>query len=145
MDFCTFRFLKWSHKDQQSWLTSEIPVDWKIANVTPIYKKGWKEDPGYLQACQSDPSAKEGYGADRLQCHHAAHTGQQVVRPIQHGFMKGRSCLTNLISFCDKVTRLVDDGKAVVIFYLSKAFDTIYYSILLEKLAAHGLGVPTLR
>ncbi|GAB0185443.1 mitochondrial enolase superfamily member 1 [Grus japonensis] len=31
---------------QQSWLTGEVPVDWKLANVTPIYKKGWKEDLG---------------------------------------------------------------------------------------------------
>ncbi|KAK4817527.1 hypothetical protein QYF61_019113 [Mycteria americana] len=31
---------------QQSWLTGEVPADWRLANVTPIYKKGWKEDPG---------------------------------------------------------------------------------------------------
>ncbi|KFO91071.1 hypothetical protein N320_11112, partial [Buceros rhinoceros silvestris] len=31
---------------QQSWLTEEVPFDWRLANVTPIYKKGWKEDPG---------------------------------------------------------------------------------------------------
>ncbi|KAK4826582.1 hypothetical protein QYF61_010217 [Mycteria americana] len=31
---------------QQSWLTGEVPVDWRLANVMPIYKKGWKEDPG---------------------------------------------------------------------------------------------------
>ncbi|GAB0203473.1 hypothetical protein GRJ2_002812900 [Grus japonensis] len=31
--------------DQQSWLTREVPVDWKLANVTSIYKKGQKEDP----------------------------------------------------------------------------------------------------
>jgi len=31
---------------QQSWLTGEVPVDCKFANVTPIYKKGRKEDPG---------------------------------------------------------------------------------------------------
>jgi len=30
---------------QQSWLTGEVPGDWRIASVTPIYKKGWKEDP----------------------------------------------------------------------------------------------------
>ena len=23
---------------QQSWLTGEVPTDWKLANVTPIYK-----------------------------------------------------------------------------------------------------------
>ncbi|KFO10397.1 hypothetical protein N312_13118, partial [Balearica regulorum gibbericeps] len=31
---------------QQSWLTREVPVDWRLANVTPIYKKGQKEDVG---------------------------------------------------------------------------------------------------
>ncbi|KAK4825733.1 hypothetical protein QYF61_002172 [Mycteria americana] len=69
----------------------------------------------------------------------------QVIRPSQCGFMKGRSCLTNLIS-CDKVTRLVDEGKAVDVVYLdfSKAFGTISHSILLEKLAAHSLDGCTL-
>jgi len=31
---------------QQSWLTENIPDDWRIASVTFIYRKGWKEDPG---------------------------------------------------------------------------------------------------
>ncbi|GAB0205527.1 mitochondrial enolase superfamily member 1 [Grus japonensis] len=31
---------------QQSWESGEIPVDWKLANVVPIFKKGKKEDPG---------------------------------------------------------------------------------------------------
>jgi len=55
--------------------------------------------------------------------------------------MKGRSCLTNLISLYDKVTRLVDEGKAVGVVYpdFSKAFDTVPHRILLEKLAAHAL------
>ncbi|GAB0209701.1 mitochondrial enolase superfamily member 1 [Grus japonensis] len=70
----------------------------------------------------------------------------QVIRPSQHGFVKGRSALTNLISFYDKVTCLVDEGNAVDVVYLdfSRAFDSISHSILLEKLAAHGLDGHTL-
>jgi len=51
----------------------------------------------------------------------------QGIRPSQHRFMKGRSCLTNLISFCDQVTRLVNEGKAMDVVYLdfSKAFHTV--------------------
>ena len=54
----------------------------------------------------------------------------QGIRPSQHGFMNGRSWLTNPISFCDKVANLVDEGKAVDVVYLdfSKAFDTVSHS-----------------
>jgi len=70
----------------------------------------------------------------------------QLIRPSQHTFMKGRSCLTNLISFYDKITCLVDERKAVDVVYLefSRAFDAISHSSLLEKLAACGLDWCTL-
>jgi len=72
---------------------------------------------------------------------------KQGIRPSQHGLMKSWSYLTNLISFYDQVTHLVDEGKAVGIIYLdfSKAFKTVSHAILLEKLAVHGLDRYTLR
>ncbi|PKU42341.1 rna-directed dna polymerase from mobile element jockey-like [Limosa lapponica baueri] len=67
----------------------------------------------------------------------------QVIRPSQHGFMNDRTCLTNLIFFYNKVTHLVDEGKAVDVVYLdfNEAFYAVSQTILLEKLAAHGLDV----
>ncbi|RMC05539.1 hypothetical protein DUI87_18735 [Hirundo rustica rustica] len=43
---------------QQSWLTGEVPDDWKLANVTPIHKKGGREDPNYRPVSLNSIPAK---------------------------------------------------------------------------------------
>ena len=63
------------------------------------------------------------------------------IRPNQHLFMKGRSCLTNLISYY-QVTHLLAEGKTVDVIYLD--LRTISHSTLLEKLAAQYLDRCTL-
>ena len=54
--------------------------------------------------------------------------------------------MTNLISFYNWMTRLVDEGRAVSVVYLdfSKAFDMFSHSILPGKLATHGINRHTL-
>jgi len=117
---------------QQSWLTGEVPGDWRIDNVAPVYKQGRKEDPGnYRPVSLTSVLGKVMELLDYLSALTGHVKDNQGIRPSQHGFMKGRSCLTNLISFYDQGPRLVDDRKAVDVVYLyfSKAFDTVPHII----------------
>ncbi|PKU46765.1 rna-directed dna polymerase from mobile element jockey-like [Limosa lapponica baueri] len=97
------------------------------------------------QACQSGLSAGEGYRTDHPECHYVAHAGQTGSLAQSVWVYERQILLTNLISFYDKVTHLVDKGKAVDFVYpdFSKSFDTVSHSNLLEKLAAHGLDGRT--
>ena len=65
-----------------------------------------------------------------------------LINDTQHGFRRGRSCLTNLLEFLDKVTRSVDAGDNTDIIYLdfAKAFDKVPHYRLIKKLEAHGIG-----
>ncbi|NXM61588.1 RTXE polymerase, partial [Illadopsis cleaveri] len=115
---------------QQSWLTGEVPDDWKLANVTPIHKKGAKEDPGNYRPVSLTSVPGKVMEQFILSAITQNLQDGQGIRPSQHGFRRGRSCLTNLITFYDQVTRLLDAGKAVDVVYLdfSKAFDTVSHS-----------------
>ena len=124
-----------------------VPADWKKAIVTPIFKKGTKGDAGnYRPVSLTSIPCKifESIVKDSLMSHLQEHN---LIKDSQHGFMPGRSCATNLILFQDKLTKIVDQGKAADIFYLdfAKAFDKVPHERLLQKLKNKGIQGNVLR
>ena len=120
----------------------QVPTDWKHANVTPIFKKGDKSDPGnYRPISLTSQICKvlESILRDNIVNHLNTHT---LLLQSQHGFTKGKSCLTNLLSFLEDVTKAIDEGKPLDVIYLdfSKAFDKVPHKRLLHKIESHGIS-----
>ncbi|PKU29724.1 rna-directed dna polymerase from mobile element jockey- hypothetical protein [Limosa lapponica baueri] len=76
---------------QQSWQTGEAPV--RKCDIHP--EGGLEGGSRELQACQSDLGAWEGYKTFRSAIMRHM-KDNQAIGPSKHGFLKGRSCLTNL-------------------------------------------------
>jgi hypothetical protein len=101
--------------------------EWKKATVVPIYKKGSKRETGNHRpvSLMSIPcKILESVLKDAMMNHLIT---KNLIKDTQHGFMPGRSCATNLISFLESVTEAKDNDKSVDVIYLdlSKAFDKV--------------------
>ena len=68
-------------------------------------------------------------------------TESEVLNPCQHGFVKHKSCFTNLLESHNTWTGTLDMGLGVDVTYLdySKAFDLVPHLRLISKLQAHGI------
>ena len=66
----------------------------------------------------------------------------KLICSSHHGFLPGRSTLTNLLEYLETLTRLVDEGHAVDVLYLDfrKAFDVVPKERLLSKMNSIGMG-----
>ena len=126
---------------QKSISTGSLPNEWKMAHVTPIFKKGSK-------------SAVNNYRPVSLTCvtcklmekivrkHIMEHLiNNNLITEHQHGFVPGRSCITQLLEVLDYWTSTLDEGGSIDVVYMDyqKAFDSVPHRRLIQKLEATGV------
>ena len=125
----------------KSIIEGDIPEQWREANVTPLFKKGSKLDAAnYRPVSLTSVCCKimEGIIRERITGHLTNH---KLISPSQHGFVKKKACVTNLLECQNVVSGLLNEGKSVDVLYtdFEKAFDKVSHKKLLVKLYAYGI------
>ena len=119
----------------------KFPQKWKMANVSPIHKKGKKDEcnnyrPISLLSCL-------GKLFERCVHSHLYNfiTTNNLITKCQSGFMKGDSTINQLIAIHTNLVENFDKGitTQTVFFDISKAFDRVWHRGLLHKLEATGI------
>ena len=119
----------------------DIPKDWKIAEVKPIFKKGCKNSPGnYRPVSLTSIACKvlESFVRDYLYKHLI---NNELLSVEQFGFCSKRSTVTQLIVTLNDWMINLDNKIPVDAVYLdfAKAFDTVPHERLKNKLYGYGV------
>ena len=130
---------------EKAYTTQQTPEEWRKAYVTPIYKKGKREDPAnYRPVSLTCVVSKlmEHIIVSSLMRHME---GNSLIHDNQHGFRQRRSCETQLIDFIHKLSSSMHDGTQtdIVVMDFAKAFDTVPHTHLLLKLRRLGVDPTT--
>ena len=122
----------------QSLYSEELPTDWINANITPIHKKGSRN-----QASNYRPISLTSQVVKVLESIIRDHlcsflTDNELLTDKQHGFSKAR---LNLLESFEEWTAAFDDHYAIDVVYLDykKAFDSVPHQRLLSKIKSYGI------
>jgi hypothetical protein len=119
--------------------TGTLPEVWKSASVVALFKKGSKSDPLNYRPVSLTCILCKVY--EQFVRSHVLEFLEDLISKHQHGFVKGKSCLSNLLETFDSIFNLIDEGAPVDLFYFdfSKAFDSVPHYRLLNKLENLGI------
>ena len=118
-----------------------LPAAWKSARITPIYKKGSKNSvKNFRPVSLTSVPCKilESILKEQIVTHL---NKEGLINDNQHGFVSGKSCLSNLLEALEYITLTLDRGQDVDGIYLdyAKAFDSVPHDRLIMKLAGYGI------
>ena len=130
---------------EKSYNTRQTPEDWKKAHVTPIFKKGKKDNPANYRPISLTciiSKLMEHIIVSALMKHLE---GNGLLHSNQHGFRSQRSCDTQLVDLSHQLVSALHDGTQtdVIALDFAKAFDTVPHTHLLFKLERLGVDSAT--
>ena len=111
-----------------------FPEDWKLANIVPIFKKGKRDFVENYRPISLLPVVSK--VLERCVLAGLQNYTSHFISREQHGFLAGRSCVTQLTSVLHYI-----GGKQIDIIYLdmSNAFDKVDHTKLLGRLHQYGI------
>ena len=125
----------------------QIPPKLKIGLVTPIFKGGNKTLPKDYRPVTLTSHVIKIF--EKIVCCRITEYLNKITawNANQHGFRKGRSCVSQLLDHFHKIVDALEANKSVDIIYLDfcKAFDKVDHEVLLEKLINIGISGRALR
>ena len=131
---CTpvFELFNWILKNQH-W-----PEIWKLAYVTPLHKSGAHNDIANYRPISILP--KISLILERIMFDYIYPRIRHLIKLEQHGFMKMRSTVSQMIMYLDVVYSSRDTNSSAVSIYfdIRKAFDSVPHHKLLSKLVNFG-------
>lgn len=122
----------------------KLPNEWKCANVVPVFKKGSIEDVSNYRPISLLPIIS--MGLERCILNKIIANIISKIHPCQHGFMQGKSSVTQLLEVYTDINRTLDNSGQVDAIFLdfAKAFDSVSHPLLIHKLESFGFQGPLL-
>ena len=117
--------------------TGVVVTDWKMANVTPVFKKGSKSSPSNYRpiSLTSIPGKLMERILQGAILNHLLENN--LIHHTQHGFLPQKSTVSNLIEYMNSITKTLDSGHPVDSIYINFAqcFDKILHRHLLYTMS----------